>query len=275
MPEPPRPLAAAASAEAAPPPPPTAPTPRARPYRAPAASRATPRAPLAARAPTDPPSLDAPAALIPALPRAKRRAGVAPPDAFADPADTTDATLAAAAAAAAPDALGRFTVLARVHPNPKASAPSGTTLARKIWMSLGSPPGGAGIHVYPLEGPSAIPEISGISGDGNENAVVARARARAGATCASATLRLWAVEGDASRGDWLRRGLAPGAGPRQRAVLEALARRALDGRCLLPGNLARLPLLGTSAYFLVEDVGLRPGTVDRDVGDAQTPRRRQ
>ena len=222
-----------------------------------------PRTPRGAGA-DRPPSLDAPAALIPALLARNVALDVAPPDAFADPADTTDATLAAAAAAAAPDALGRFTVLARVHPNPKASAPSGTTLARKIWMSLGSPPGGAGIHVYPLEGPSAIPEISGISGDGNENAVVTARAPTPGATCASATLRLWAVEGDASRGDWLRRGLAPGAGPRQRAVLEALARRALDGRCLLPGNLARLPLLGTSAYFLVEDVGLRPGTVDRE-----------
>ena len=224
-----------------------------------------------------PPPLDAPAALIPALLARNVTLDVPPPDAFAHPADATDATLAAAAAAAAPDALGRFTVLARVHPNPKTSAPAGATLARKIWMSLGCPPGGAGIHVYPLEGPSAAPgtrserDVVRFPGDAGDDIVPGDGTARApapGATCASATLRLWAVEGDASRGDWLRRGLAPGAGPRQRSVLEALARRALDGRCLLPGNLARLPLLGTSAYFLVEDVvdssGRGPGTVDRE-----------
>ena len=55
-----------------------------------------------------------------------------------------------------------------------------------------------------------------------------------------------------SSSDWLARGLADrSSDSRQRSVLEALARRALDGRGLLPGNLARLPLLGAGAYFEV------------------------
>ena len=150
-------------------------------------------------------------------------------------------------------------------------------------MSLGCPPGGAGIHVYPLEGPSATPgtrrEREAVPGDIPGDDIVpgdGTARAPApGATCASTTLRLWAVEGDASRGDWLRRGLAPGAGPRQRSVLEALARRALDGRCSSPVT-SRVASVGDERVFLVEDVGRDAGTVDReDVGDAQTPRRRR
>ena len=54
------------------------------------------------------------------------------------------------AAAAATGKVGRFTVLARVHPNPKANPADAVQLARKVWMSLGSPPAGAKMLCYPL-----------------------------------------------------------------------------------------------------------------------------
>lgn len=170
---------------------------------------------------------------------------------------------AAAAAAAATGKVGRFTVLARVHPNPKANPADAVQLARKVWMSLGSPPAGAKMLCYPLnvgitDRPVAAPALCAPI---------------EGAPCAAkATLRLWATEGDAANAAWLERGLggddddddaigsknASGAagqkakaGRRQLSVLESLAKRALDGRALLPGNLVRLPLLGVSAYFSV------------------------
>ena len=167
---------------------------------------------------------------------------------------------AAAAAAAATGKVGRFTVLARVHPNPKANPADAVQLARKVWMSLGSPPAGAKMLCYPLnvgitDRPVAAPALCAPI---------------EGAPCATnATLRLWATEGDAANAAWLERGLggdddddAVGsknasdvehtkAGRRQLSVLESLAKRALEGRALLPGNLVRLPLLGVSAYFSV------------------------
>ena len=166
---------------------------------------------------------------------------------------------AAAAAAAATGKVGRFAVLARVHPNPKANPADAVQLARKVWMSLGSPPAGAKMLCYPLnvgitDRPVAAPALCAPI---------------EGAPCATiATLRLWATEGDAANAAWLERGLggddddAVGsknasdvehtkAGRRQLSVLESLAKRALDGRALLPGNLVRLPLLGVSAYFSV------------------------
>ena len=164
-------------------------------------------------------------------------------------------------------ALGHYLVLAQVHPNPKATSACGVSLARKVWMSLGSPPGGTAMHVYALNGPKVT---GGTSPTRVETDQPPRGGVRApaaGAQCASTSLRLWAMEegkgGASSSAAWLERGLGSGGsnpgggtgpGPKQLAVLEALARRALKGRALLPGNLARLPLLGASAYFQVEDV---------------------
>ena len=175
--------------------------------------------------------------------------------------------------------LGRYVVLARAHPHAKASSPNAVALARKTWMSLGRPAGHARIWVCPLDVARAIGAVT----ETKETAPAERTDAKAlltetrafplaapspGAACASAALTLWALEGGAapgSAGDWLERGLRAGAvqagastdaskgSNKQLAVLESLARRALDGRCLLPGNLVRLPLLGASAFFVVEN----------------------
>ena len=56
--------------------------------------------------------------------------------------DGTSHGASAAAAAAATGKLGRFTVMARVHPNPKANGLDAVQLARKVWHSLGSPAAG-------------------------------------------------------------------------------------------------------------------------------------
>ena len=175
--------------------------------------------------------------------------------------------------------LGRYVVLARAHPHAKASSPNAVALARKTWMSLGRPAGHARIWVCPLDVARAIGAVT----ETKETPPAERTDAKAlltetrafplaapspGAACASAALTLWALEGGAapgSAGDWLERGLRAGAvqagastdvskgSNKQLAVLESLARRALDGRCLLPGNLVRLPLLGASAFFVVEN----------------------
>ena len=78
---------------------------------------------------------------------------------------------------------------------------------------------------------------------------------------ASVVARLWATERRVGGGAdaWLSRGVLDerdrgGGGAKQAEVLEALARRALSGRALLRGNLVRLPLLGTSAFFQIERV---------------------
>ena len=166
--------------------------------------------------------------------------------------------------------LGRHVVLARAHPNAKASSPAAVALARKTWMSLGRPAGGARVWVCPLDvGRLAIG--SDANDEANEKKRTSRLAAPSpGASCAFASLRLWATEGDASPGsanDWLDRGLAQtrwvsseanNGGSKQLAVLESLARRALDGRCLLPGNLVRLPLLGASAFFEVDEAASGP-----------------
>ena len=175
--------------------------------------------------------------------------------------------------------LGRYVVLARAHPHAKASSPNAVALARKTWMSLGRPAGHARVWVCPLDVARAIGAVT----ETKETPPAERTDAKAlltetrafplaapspGAACASAALTLWALEGGAapgSAGDWLERGLRAGAvqagastdvskgSNKQLAVLESLARRALDGRCLLPGNLVRLPLLGASAFFVVEN----------------------
>jgi hypothetical protein len=178
--------------------------------------------------------------------------------------------------------LGRHVVLARAHPNAKASSPAAVALARKTWMSLGRPAGETQVWVCPLDvGRLAIGEkgANDTEKEDKENERTSRLAAPSpGASCAFASLRLWATEGDASAGsanDWLERGLAQTTwdpdvrgdtsrankrgSSKQLAVLESLARRALDGRCLLPGNLVRLPLLGASAFFVVDDAA--PGPV--------------
>ena len=171
--------------------------------------------------------------------------------------------------------LGRYVVLARAHPHAKASSPNAVALARKTWMSLGRPAGHARIWVCPLDVARAIGAVTATKDETKDaKALLTETRAfplaapSPGAACASAALTLWALEGGAapgSAGDWLERGLRAGAvqagastdvskgSNKQLAVLESLARRALDGRCLLPGNLVRLPLLGASAFFVVEN----------------------
>jgi hypothetical protein len=47
--------------------------------------------------------------------------------------------------------LGRHVVLARAHPNAKASSPAAVALARKTWMSLGRPAGETQVWVCPLD----------------------------------------------------------------------------------------------------------------------------
>ena len=176
--------------------------------------------------------------------------------------------------------LGRHVVLARAHPNAKASSPAAVALARKTWMSLGRPAGETQVWVCPLD----VGRLAMGGKDANDTEKEGKEKERTsglaapspGASCAFASLRLWATEGDASAGsanDWLERGLAQTTwdvngntsrankrgSSKQLAVLESLARRALDGRCLLPGNLVRLPLLGASAFFVVDDAA--PGPV--------------
>ena len=209
--------------------------------------------------PERPPDPAAPAALLPALLARTVALDAAPSDTAA-----AAGAAAAAAAAAAAGALGRYCVLAQVWPNPKAAAPHGCSLARKVWMSLGCPAGGAGILLYPLNAPAPSTTNSTTKTAAHPATIpatgssVALIRApSAGAQCAAVSLRLWAIEGGVNSA-WLERGLeagGAGVGPRQLGVLEALARRALGGRALLPGNLVRLPLLGVSAYFQVEELG--------------------
>ena len=133
--------------------------------------------------------------------------------------------------------IGAIEVLARAWPSPTL-ADDGASLARKVWLSMGCPAGGASLGVARY-----------VPSDDGELDTDAR----------DVHLKLWAMEtsvgGEATV--WLERGLrADGArGPsRQRGMLEALARRALDGRGLLVGNIVRLPLLGTSALFEVYSV---------------------
>ena len=186
--------------------------------------------------------------------------------------------------------LGRHVVLARVHPHTAASSPAAIALARKTWMSLGRPSGGAKCWVCPLDVAKRA-DAAPNDGDDEKHDPTRDPEARApdaadddrgpslaapspGASCASATLALWALEGGAaagSAGDWLERGLRSrsGGSNKQLAVLESLARRALDGRCLLPGNLVRLPLLGASAYFRVDDAA--PGPVGTATAVALRP----
>ena len=217
--------------------------------------RDTPRGPAhARRAPPPPPALDAPVP-APRDPRAAR-----PADAAASRRRRRRRRLLRRRddPALAP---GRHAILARVHPNPRASAPAGVALAKKIWLSLGAPAGGADLRVYPLEPPGddetddarERPERPERPGESSSDA-----RAVAGRSLDRVALRLVALEPgvpggtSSSSSDWLARGLADrSSDSRQRSVLEALARRALDGRGLLPGNLARLPLLGAGAYFEV------------------------
>ena len=185
--------------------------------------------------------------------------------------------------------LGRHVVLARAHPNAKASSPAAVALARKTWASLGRPAGATQVWVCPLDvGRLAIGEKGANDKEKEkdyekeahlEEPTNRLAAPSPGASCAFASLTLWATEGDKSAGsanDWLERGLAftrwnvdvegdlsglnkQTGSSKQLAVLESLARRALDGRCLLPGNLVRLPLLGASAFFVVDDAS--PGPV--------------
>ena len=145
--------------------------------------------------------------------------------------DGTSHGASAAAAAAATGKLGRFTVMARVHPNPKANGLDAVQLARKVWHSLGSPAAGAKMLVLPLNVGAATPL-----------AAPALVGPMEGAPCAAkATLRLWATEGDSANAGWLEKGLGggdEGAGDDHRAhesrdataVGARVAREARDGR---------------------------------------------
>lgn len=143
--------------------------------------------------------------------------------------------------------IGATTVLARVWPSATLDD-DGIQLSRKVWLSMGCPPGGStlGARALRREDDGANPvELDGFGIDHDESVVV--------------HLTLWALEADVGgeAAVWLDRGLKSDGGrsaSRQRGILEALAKRALSGRGVLVGNLVRLPLLGTSALFEVSEV---------------------
>ena len=145
------------------------------------------------------------------------------------------------------EAIGATTVLARVWPSATLDD-DGIQLSRKVWLSMGCPPGGStlGARALRREGDGANPvELDGFGIDDDESVVV--------------HLTLWALEADVGgeAAVWLDRGLKSEGGrsaSRQRGILEALAKRALSGRGVLVGNLVRLPLLGTSALFEVSEI---------------------
>ena len=112
--------------------------------------------------------------------------------------------------------LGRHVVLARAHPNAKASSPAAVALARKTWASLGRPAGATQVWVCPLDvGRLAIGEKGANDKEKEkeptkEEPTNRLAAPSPGASCAFASLTLWATEGDKSAGsanDWLERGL--------------------------------------------------------------------
>jgi len=115
------------------------------------------------------PALDAPVTLLPALLARNVSLDALPGDAVGAGNFCTPAAAEAAAAESAAGALGRYVVLAQVYPNPRAGSAHGVSLARKVWMSLGSPPGGAGVHVYPLNGSSPNPGGGGRSAKKGKN----------------------------------------------------------------------------------------------------------
>ena len=143
--------------------------------------------------------------------------------------------------------IGATTVLARVWPSATLDD-DGIQLSRKVWLSMGCPPGGStlGARALRREDAGANPvELDGFGIDDDESVVV--------------HLTLWALEADVGgeAAVWLDRGLKSDGGrsaSRQRGILEALAKRALSGRGVLVGNLVRLPLLGTSALFEVSEI---------------------
>ena len=148
------------------------------------------------------------------------------------------------------EARGARVVLARAWPT-SGLGDDGVSLSRKVWLSMGCPSGGTILGAQTRR--DAAGPIDAFEAEGE---IVAH-------------LKLWALELDVGgeAAVWLERGLRAGGGgrtaARQRGILEALARRALDGRGLLVGNLVRLPLLGTSALFKV--IRLEPDVGDRGV----------
>lgn len=137
-------------------------------------------------------------------------------------------------------AYGSRVVLARAWPAPKLPE-DGIALSKRVWLSMGCPPGGSVLGVAKRD--DIDEDVDGFNA--SERACV--------------TLKLWAMEtsvgGEATV--WLERGLRAASGERaerRRGVLEALAKRALDGRGVLVGNIVRLPLLGTSALFEVTSI---------------------
>ena len=143
--------------------------------------------------------------------------------------------------------MGATTVLARVWPSATLDD-DGIQLSRKVWLSMGCPPGGSTLGARALrredDGTSPV-ELDGFGIDDDDIVVV--------------HLTLWALEADVGgeAAVWLDRGLKSDGGrssSRQRGILEALAKRALSGRGVLIGNLVRLPLLGTSALFEVTEI---------------------
>lgn len=146
--------------------------------------------------------------------------------------------------------IGATTVLARVWPSATLDD-DGIQLSRKVWLSMGCPPGGSTFGARALRresddgGANPTVELDGFGIDDDESVVV--------------HLTLWALEADVGgeAAVWLDRGLKSDGGrsaSRQRGILEALAKRALSGRGVLVGNLVRLPLLGTSALFEVSEI---------------------
>lgn len=139
--------------------------------------------------------------------------------------------------------VGARVVLARAWPS-ATLGDDAVSLSKKVWLSLGAPPGGTALGVEKADTP-----LDGFDGD-----------------ACSVSLRLWTMETDVGgeAAVWLDRGLRDcegRGGSRRRAMLEGLAKRALDGRGLLVGNLVRLPLLGTSALF--EVINIVPDLADR------------
>ena len=141
-------------------------------------------------------------------------------------------------------ARGSRVVLARAWPAPKLPEDV-VALSKRVWVSMGRPPGGSVLGV-------AKRDDDDDDDDEDVDGFTASERA-------CVTLKLWAMEtsvgGEATV--WLERGLRAASGERatrRRGVLEALAKRALDGRGVMVGNIVRLPLLGTSALFEVTSI---------------------
>ena len=124
---------------------------------------ATPRTPRGAGA-DRPPSLDAPAALIPALLARNVASTSRPPRSPIPPTPRTPPS--PPPPPPPPPTPSDASPSSPRPPHPKASAPP-AALARGSGCPSG-PPGGAGIHVYPLEGPSAIPRFPGFPGTGTK-----------------------------------------------------------------------------------------------------------